>query len=51
MPERSLWQWITSDLGKAALAGSINKYVWNGTDWALEQNGFPTDINWPTKPE
>jgi len=21
-----------------ALAGSINKYVWNGTDWVLEQN-------------
>jgi len=21
-----------------ALAGSINKYVWNGSEWALEQN-------------
>jgi len=21
-----------------ALAGSINKYVWNGTEWTLEQN-------------
>ena len=22
----------------ASLAGSINKYVWNGSDWVLEQN-------------
>ena len=22
----------------ASLAGSINKYVWDGTDWVLEQN-------------
>ena len=27
MPERSLWQWITSDPGKAALAGALGGIV------------------------